>query len=152
MKNLPHGIISLIFAGIAIFMGIVAVFADNMLVAILYVIANLLGFLIIVYSFCTKCAGRTKCGHIILGKITKFLPSREQSNYTFFDYAGVVVPFLFIVVFPQFYLIKHIWMLVLFWILMLIAVVEINKYVCTACVNSKCPMCKNKCLIGSTNT
>jgi len=145
MKNLPHGIISLTLAGIAIFLGIVAVFADNIFFGVIYLAVNILGFLIIVYSYCTKCAGRKKCGHVILGKITKFLPSREQSNYTLFDYAGVVVPFLFIVVFPQFYLIKHIWMLIVFWVLMLIAVLEINKYVCTACVNSKCLMCKNKC-------
>jgi len=150
MKNLPHGIISIILAGLAIFIGIVAVFMDNMILALLYLAANILGFLIIVYSYCTKCAGRTKCAHVVLGKITKLLPHREQSKYSFFDYAGVVVPFILIVAFPQFYLIKHLWMLIAFWLLLLVAVLEINKYVCTMCVNSKCLLCKNKCLIIRT--
>jgi hypothetical protein len=147
MKNLPHGIISIILAGLAIFVGIIAVFEDSIILAMLYLAANILGFLIIVYSYCTKCAGRAKCAHVILGKITKLLPHREQSKYSFFDYAGVVVPFILIVAFPQFYLIKHFWMLIGFWLFLLVAILEINKYVCITCVNSKCLLCKNKCLI-----
>jgi hypothetical protein len=146
MKNLPHGIISIILAGIAMLIGFLAIYNLNRQMAFAFLLVLVLGFVIIAYSYCSKCSSRNNCAHIIVGKITKLLPKREQSNYTFGDFAGVIVPFFLILGIPQIYLIKHIWMLLSFWGLFIIAYLEINKFVCTACQNSRCPMCKNKCI------
>lgn len=151
MKNLPHGIISIILAGIAIFIGFLAVFDANQSIALIFLLTIVIGFIIIAYSYCSKCASRDNCAHVIIGKITKLLPGRRQTNYTFWDYAGVIVPFVLILIVPQIYLIKHLWMLISFWVLLVIAGLEVNIFVCTMCSNSKCSMCKNKCLIVKNN-
>jgi len=146
MKKLPHGIISIILAGIAIFIGTIALFYENYRLALVYILCLVSGFFIISYSYCTKCQGRTKCAHVVFGKITKLFPVRKQSNYSFLDYLGVVIPILFIVVFPQMYLLKNIWMFIAFWILLIVAILEINRFVCIVCTNSKCLLCKNECI------
>jgi hypothetical protein len=151
MKNLPHGIISIILAGIAMFIGFLAIYNTNQQMAFIFLIILILGFTIIAYSYCSKCALRNNCAHVVVGKITNLLPQRKQTNYTFWDFIGVIVPFFLILAIPQIYLIKNIWMLVTFWGLFLLAYLEINKFVCTKCLNSKCPMCKNRCIKNEIN-
>lgn len=146
MKHKKHGIISIVIVFLAFVIGITAIFLERPDLAFLYILIILAGFLIIMYSYCTKCEGRFNCGHVIIGKIAQWLPVRKNGSYTKLDYIGVILPFLIVLVFPQIWLWKIKWMFFAFWILLIIAVLEINKYVCTKCVNVKCVMCKNKCI------
>jgi hypothetical protein len=146
MKYNKHGIISIVIAFLAFALAIVAISFNRFDLAFVYILIILTGFLIIMYSYCTKCEGRFSCGHVIIGKIAQWLPCRKNSPYTNLDYLGVILPFLIIVILPQIWLWKIKWMFVSFWILLIVAALEINKYVCNRCVNTKCVMCKNKCM------
>jgi len=141
-----HGIISMIIFFAAIVLGIIAIFKESKSMAIGYIIFLLLGFISVIYSYCTKCAGRFNCGHVIIGKMAQRFPKREQGSYTGWDYLGVIIPLMVILLTPQFFLWKITWMFISFWILTIIAVWEIGKYVCTKCPNSQCKLCKNNCL------
>ncbi|MBN1185230.1 MAG: hypothetical protein JXB49_23295 [Bacteroidales bacterium] len=144
MKKLPHGLISLTLAFLSISGGFYAIFIVNNLLAILYSIIMLLGFMVIIYSYCTKCPGRFTCGHIILGKLAALFPKRDEEAYSKWDYLGVIISFLLIIAIPQFYLWKIKWLFISFWTLLILAVMEINKHVCTKCLNNNCALCKNK--------
>jgi hypothetical protein len=141
-KNNKHGLISMTIFFAAILLGIIAIFKESSSMAISYIIFLLLGFISIIYSYCTKCAGRFHCGHIIIGKIAQQFPKRKQRAYSKSDYAGVIIPLLIMILFPQIFLWKITWMFISFWVLSIVAVLEINKYVCNKCQNSQCVMCK----------
>jgi hypothetical protein len=146
LKVNKHGIISMTIFFAAILLGTIAILKISKSMAIGYIIFLMLGFISVIYSYCTKCAGRFNCGHIIIGRIAQRFPKREQSKYTGWDYMGVIIPLLLILLAPQLFLWKTKWMFISFWILSLIAVWEISRYVCTKCPNDQCKLCKNKCL------
>jgi hypothetical protein len=141
-KNNKHGIISMIIFFAAIVLGISAIFKESAYMGIGYISFLPLGFVIIIYSYCTKCAGRFHCGHIIIGRIAQQFPKRKQRAYSKSDYAGVIIPLLTMMLFPQIFLWKTTWMFISFWFLSIVAVLEINKFVCSKCQNSQCAMCK----------
>src|SRR4030042_4644100 len=103
MKEKIHGIISLfIFPGTMIisFVGI-KIFSATL--ALIYLIAAIISFLIIIYSYCTKCkCHKDNCMHIIPGLITKILPKRKIGKYKLRDYVGVFIPFILIISIPQY--------------------------------------------------
>ncbi len=146
MKNLPHGIISLFFTAAALLLGIFAISAGNLIYGIVYVVILITGFLVVIYSYCTKCSGRFNCGHVIFGKIAQRMPKRKSSSYSNLDFLGVMIPLILMMVIPQFWLWKTTWMFAAFWILMIVSVLEINRYVCSRCANSKCLLCRNECV------
>jgi hypothetical protein len=144
MKTSAHGITSLLFVFLAIVTGFYAIFVASKLLALAYVLFIPPAFLIILYSYCAKCVTRDKCAHIFPGRLVRLFPNRKQDAYTFSDYTGVIIPLLAILVFPQYWLWKYKWLLIVFWFLLLIAVLEINRFVCTRCLNSACVLCKNE--------
>ena len=146
MKNFPHGIVSLFLTSVALLTGIVAISTENLIFGTGYVAILIAGFLIVTYSYCTKCPSRFKCGHVIFGKIAQRIPNRKKANYSNLDYLGVILPLLFIMLIPQLWLWKTTWMFVSFWILMAVSVLEINRFVCLKCSNSKCMLCRNECV------
>ena len=102
-------------------------------------------FLIVIYSYCTKCKCHEKnCAHLIVGPIAKFMPKREMNKYTIMDYIGVFIPILLIILIPQYWLFKSIILLFLFWILLIVAFIEIIGFVCKTCGNDNCLLCRNK--------
>jgi hypothetical protein len=137
-----HGIISMILFFAAITLSIIAMLRESTLGTIIYLIFLLLGFISVIYSYCTKCTGRFHCGHIIIGKIAQRFPKRSQTLYTQWDYIGVIIPLLIILLFPQLFLFKIKWMFFGFWLLTILAVIEIKLFVCTKCPNSQCVSCK----------
>ena len=148
MKTHKHGIISIILFFFAIVLGTIAIINISFFIAKIYIILVIVGFLSVIYSYCTKCEARFNCGHVILGKIAKWLPKRKNTNYSFWDYLGVIIPMLIIILYPQVWLWKIKWMFVLFWLLCGISVFVISFYVCTSCKNSKCALCKGKCVLA----
>ena len=146
MKNFPHGIVSLLLTSVALLLGIVAISSVNIIPGFTYITILITGFLVVIYSYCTKCPGRFKCGHVIFGKIAQRMPRRKNTNYSNLDYLGVILPLLFMMVVPQFWLWKTTWMFITFWILMAVSVLEIYLFVCSGCTNSKCLFCRNECV------
>jgi len=146
MKRQIHGILSLIILAAAVITATVAIFQTSEMWAVLYVIGIILSCLVLIYSFCTKCPCRnTGCGHVIPGKLTRFFPSREEGPYTFWDRTGVVVPVVFMIVFPQYWLLSQPMFFYLFVGLCLIAAADIQFFVCRGCYNSVCPFFQGEC-------
>ena len=142
--NRFHGIFSVILAGIALTIGVVAITRTNIPMGVFDLILILAMFLIIIYSYCCKCPCREdRCGHVIFGKITKMLPRRNQGKYLLTDILSVAGALMIIITFPQFWLFKHRVLFISFWTLLIIAGVEIRFYVCTSCKNNQCTLCKN---------
>ncbi len=145
MKEKIHGIISLfIFSGTTI-LSYISINKFSTTFALLYLLIVNFSFFIIVYSYCTKCkCHKNNCMHIIPGLITKILPKRKTGKYLLRDYAGVFIPFVLIISIPQYWLIKNMLLFILYWLLFIIAIVEINRIICKKCENYYCLLCKNK--------
>ncbi len=107
---------------------------------LLYIVIISISPVIVVYSFCSKCICRLdSCGHIFPGKLSKLLPSRKQNNYTMLDILGAAISLTVLIIFPQFWIWENKIFLIIFWVLIFIALVEIRLFVCRNCNNEKCP-------------
>ncbi|KUO53158.1 MAG: hypothetical protein APF76_03705 [Desulfitibacter sp. BRH_c19] len=136
-----HGVWSLVLILVAILIGAVSIAQSSRITALTYFVLCTVLFFIIVYAFCSKCpCRRNSCGHILPGKVTKLLPERSEEPYMIGDYIGVLLPLLFIVGFPQFWLIGRLQLMVIFWVLIIVSGVEITFKVCKGCGNRACPM------------
>lgn len=143
MKRQHHGILSLILLFMAVGIGAISIVRSSRLMAITYMLISAISFVLIVYSYCSKCSCRKHtCGHVLPGIITRFLPQRIEARYTIMDYIGVALPLIVIVVFPQYWLIDNILLIVSFWSLVLVAVVDILLKVCKGCENKYCSIRK----------
>jgi hypothetical protein len=140
MDRQIHGILSLLILAAAVLTATLAIVQSSVMWAVLYVIGILLSGLVVIYSICTKCPCRsTDCGHIIPGKLTRFFPPREEEPYTFRDKTGIVVPIVFMIVFPQYWLLSLPVYSVLFAVFCLVAAADIQFFVCKGCTNKFCP-------------
>ena len=145
MKNRIHGLISILLVISAFLIGMYAVISQSLVYGLVYVCVIAASPFIIGYAFCSKCPCRLdSCGHIFVGKITKYVPDRTQSEYTIADYIAVFVPMLILIAFPQLWLWDNKILLGIFWMFFLVAAIEINFFVCTRCGNKACALCKNK--------
>jgi hypothetical protein len=140
MNRQIHGILSLLIIGAAAVTATVAILASSIVFAALYVVGAFLSCLVLIYSFCMKCPCRENgCGHVIPGRLTALFPPRPQGPYTFGDKTGVVVPIVFFIVFPQYWLLSQPLYMYLFVALCLIGAADIQFFVCRGCTNDYCP-------------
>lgn len=141
MTRSHHGILSLFLLLMAIVIGALSIFKSSVLLTIAYLGASMILFTIVIYSYCSKCPCRLhSCAHILPGKLTKFLPSRKVGQYITLDFLGVIIPLVIIFAFPQLWLIKNLGLLIVFWALVIVALVEIRFSVCKGCGNQYCPI------------
>ena len=139
-----HGIISLTMLMVSFIVGLYAVITASLNAGILYAVLLLLLPMIVIYSFCAKCSCKSEgCGHVLPGKIAGFMPDRRGQKYSGRDMAGVIIPFLILVVFPQPWLYANIVLPVIFWIVLAVSLAYIRLYVCIGCENTECPFCKD---------
>lgn len=144
MKRLFTGILIIGLFIIAILTGGIAVINDSLLFSIVYAVLLLPSFLMIIYSYCSKCpCRRSYCVHIVPGIITKYLPKRIQGKYHFWDYFGMLSGFGIIIIFPQYWLLKNIHQFAIFWLTLVIAGLTVFNIVCKLCKNNNC-LLRNK--------
>jgi hypothetical protein len=140
MDRQTHGILSLGIMAAAVITATFVIVQSSVSFAVLYLVGILLSCLILVYSFCAKCSCRNnECGHVVCGKLVRLFPARMEGPYTISDKIGVVVPLVFLVVFPQYWLLSNIPYFILFAAFCLIAAGEIQFFVCKGCTNCHCP-------------
>lgn len=139
-KSLFHGWISMAIILLIMVFGIIPILMDSIFFAGLYLFGTIIGFLMIFYSFCSKCPCRqADCRHIILGPIADKLFKRTEGKYSFFDYFLTTIGVSIIILFPQLWLIKKPVMLILFWTSAVLLVLEISINICRTCNNHYCP-------------
>jgi hypothetical protein len=140
MNRQTYGLVSLLLIIAAVITATYTILQSSVIWTVIYLVGILLSCLVIVYSFCTKCPCRnTGCGHVIPGKITRFFPPRAEGPYTFKDKIGVVVPLVFMIVFPQYWLLSRPAYFFLFAVLWLVAAADIQFFTCKGCTNRFCP-------------
>lgn len=143
MNRKFHGLLSLALFMIAVLIGLFFLMNRTLFWGLTYAVILIVSPLVIVYSFCSKCLCRfDECGHVFPGKLSQRLPLRKQGSYTFWDYTGVMVPFLALLLFPQIWLWQNKVVWFIFWLLIIIAIFEIRLFVCLKCRNVECPLCK----------
>ncbi|MFC1883203.1 hypothetical protein ACFL2O_00390 [Thermodesulfobacteriota bacterium] len=145
MMNRFHGVFSLVLVAVSLLIGIYVLMSESVLTGIVYSAVIAVSIVVIVYSYCSKCDCRLdSCGHVIPGKLTKFLPDRAGRGYNALDYIGVVLPFAAIILLPQMSLWKNKILFSLFWVFLVLALLEIFFFVCTKCMNNKCILCSRQ--------
>jgi hypothetical protein len=140
-----HGLISMVLFSAMVIIGIVAIAVDkNWLAVVGYIILNLLSTVGVAYFYCAKCVCRenNNCSHYIIGKTADYLPKRVPAPYTITDYLGMMISAGIVFVFPIYWLLPHINMLIAFIAIGVIAGMEIIFAVCTHCENHRCLACK----------
>ena len=143
MENRLHGIVSLVLIAGAFLIGILIIIRSNFIAGLIYAALVIIGAVFIVYAYCTKCPIRTSgCRHVLPGLLTHWLPDRPQTAYTLIDYLTVTLILIILAVFPHPWLFEARGTLLLFWALLLAGLVEIILFVCKACGNVRCLVCK----------
>ena len=146
VKNMAgrfHGVFSLILILASAVMALTYMLSKSIGLGIVYLGIIMLANPIVLYSYCAKCICReAACSHVIPGKLTRFLPPRKQGPYTFWDYFGTAISLIVLFGFPQFWLWQSKSMLICFWILLFVGILEIFFFVCRACSNTNCPNCR----------
>lgn len=146
MGNKFHGVFSLVLAGCAFLIAVIAVTTSVWPLGLIYIFLILVSLLSVVYFYCSKCDCKDSgCGHIFPGLLTKLLakvlPPRKPGAYNNIEYAATYGPLALIILFPQVWLLKEISLFILFWLFIALAALEIRLYVCKGCQNKKCPLC-----------
>ncbi|MCJ7771947.1 MAG: hypothetical protein MUP22_02315, partial [Desulfobacterales bacterium] len=80
---------------------------------------------------------------VLPGKLTALFPSRESEKYSALDILATIIALALIIFFPQYWLWKHKLLLFVFWLILVIATLEILLFVCKECKNENCPICPN---------
>jgi hypothetical protein len=145
MQNNTHGVISifLIFMAIAVALGAVLPKSPGM--GLMYLCVVGVCFINIVISYCAKCPCRDKdCLHVIPGKVAKILPKRKEGPYSFADILSTLISIGAILMIPHLWLVYNIPSLVLFWLLIIVAGLEIVILVCPDCSNGYCFLCPRR--------
>ena len=138
-KSSFYGILGLLLVFFAIILGLVAIIADSVEYASIYLVVVLICVLGVLYSYCMKCKCQdTACGHILPGKIVKYLPKRKQTSYTFLDKSIMGVSIFLVFFFPQIWLIRNLLLFTVFWIIVSIRGILLFKRVCPVCANDIC--------------
>lgn len=146
MNRQIHGLLSLLIMVAAIITATFAIIQFSVFWTLVYLVGILLSYLVIVFSFCTKCPCRnTACGHVLPGKIASFFPARAEGPYTLRDELGVIVPLVFMIAFPQYWLLSQPVYFILCAVLFLIAAADVRFFVCKGCTNCFCPFIQEGC-------
>ena len=141
MNRQFHGVVSLLLVFGPLIVGFVSVIRESTAMGVVYLVIILISLPTIVFAFCSKCPCEgDRCGHVLPGLFKRLLPKRDHDDYTHLDLAGLLLPFLALIAFPQWWLWKTGALFGLFWVLLGAGVVEIRRYVCPDCTNKSCPI------------
>lgn len=139
MKTNFHGLSSLVLFGAAIIIAHIALFLISIGIGFAYMVLCVFASIAIIALFCGKCADREQCGHIIPGKLAKYLKTRPGGPYTLAELVITGLAFLMLAGFPQIWLWRFSGLFVLYWVLNIVALVQVRTVMCRVCGNQHCP-------------
>ena len=136
-----YGALSLVAAAGAVALAVAVGLRQSPLLGIAYAVLALVSLLGIVALFCTKCADRDRCGHVVFGPIARLMRrERRKGAYTSTELALTSIGLVVIFVLPQAWLWRAPLALGGFWLCLLVASIDIRARVCPACGNAACPL------------
>jgi hypothetical protein len=144
--NRFHGVISILLMAVSFLLGVLSIISKTILWGTIYFLILIFFFMVIIYIYCTKCPNtrNNSCKHIFPGYIAKLFPAKKQSGYAAGELLITVLSFLILAGFPQYWLQNNISLFILFWGLLILAVIDVLLFVCKGCFNIYCIMCPNK--------
>ena len=142
-KSQFYGVTSLILVGIAIVLGVVAIFQASLWLGIGYLLLSGIAAYVVIYAYCAKCPSKAQCAHVLPGKAALAI-QRKPGPYSTAETLSMVTALLLLLGLPQLVLWKNPLLLVSFWVLCGIAVTQIRSVVCLACRNVYCPLKQTK--------
>ena len=134
-----HGISSLGLALTAIVLAAVGSFHISWVLGTVYLVTCAVASLTILYVYCAKCPSQMHCGHVFPGKIVMRFKSRTPGTYKNAELIVTGLALLLLIGFPQAWLWQHTGLLIVFWLMIAIAVIQIRTVVCRVCDNIYCP-------------
>jgi hypothetical protein len=138
MSAKTYGFIGLIMLIAAVLVGLYGIFQYSVTAAAIYLIGSIAVFLIFVYAFCAKCPARDTCTHVLQGMMTHLMPARTTGPYSGCDLLGLLLFFGFVALFPQYWLIRNLMLMLVFWILFLGNLIITHYGCCKGCGNIYC--------------
>jgi hypothetical protein len=138
MSTKTFGFIGLIMLIAAVLVGLYGIFQYSVTAAGIYLVGSIAVFLIFVYAFCAKCPARDNCTHVLQGMLTHCLPGRTTGPYSAGDLLGLILFFGFVALFPQYWLIRNLMLMGVFWILFVGNLVITHFGCCKGCGNIYC--------------
>ena len=139
-----HGIMSILLILTAFILGWFQIFIASFAFGLIYIGLFLLTNFFIYILYCSKCPADIKtCPHVFQGALKLIFPVKKEGDYTKFDYGLIILGFLAIVLFPQYWLKNNLILLIVFWIIIVFALFQIRAFVCIECCNKKCRLCSN---------
>ena len=138
-KTQFYGVTSLMLVGIAIVLGVVAIFQASLWMGIGYLLLCGVASTVVIYAYCAKCPSKARCAHVLPGKAALVF-QRKPGPYSTVETLSLVTALLLLLGLPQLVLWKNPILLVTFWVLCGIAVTQIRSVVCLACRNVYCPL------------
>lgn len=138
MSNTFYGVIVLLFQIAAMVVGFIGIAQYSLNAALIYAAGIPATFVIFVYAYCTKCPIRNNCVHVVHGLVANLMPGREQGKYSWADILGAMTFFGFVCIFPQYWLLKNLTLLVMFWVIYLTGMSLNAIKLCHGCGNVDC--------------
>jgi len=138
MSAKTYGFIGLLMLIAAVLVGLYGILPYSVTAAGIYLAGSIVVFLIFVFAFCAKCPARDNYTHVLQGMLTRCMPGRTTGPYSPGDLLGLVLFFGFVALFPQYWLIQNLVLMVLFWILFLGNLVITHFMCCKGCGNIYC--------------
>lgn len=135
-----HGITSIGLVIVAVVVAAVGVFDRSWVWGFVYLAGCVVAPAVIVYAFCAKCPCRTRCAHVLFGKLAVAFTDRRPGPYSGIELAVVGTALVWLLGFPQVWLWRNRALFLAFWALNALAVAQIRVAVCPACENAHCPL------------
>jgi hypothetical protein len=141
MSARVYGVLSLIaFVG-AISIAVFAGWHEFPALGIAYAALALVSLLGTVAIFCSKCADRDRCGHVVLGPISRLMRRELRTGrYTNTELALTSIPLVLTFLLPLGWLWRSPLALGGFCLLLLLGSIDVGARVCPACGNAACPL------------
>jgi hypothetical protein len=138
MSTKTYGFVGLVMLITAVLVGLYGILPYSVTAAGIYLIGSIAVFLIFVNAYCAKCPARDNCTHVLQGMLTHCMPGRTTGAYSSGDLLGLLLFFGFVALFPQYWLIQNLLLMLLFWILFLGNLVITHFMCCKGCGNVYC--------------
>ena len=126
MFNKIHSYIFLISLLSYLCIGFYTIIIQSFIAGIIYLIILVIDSFIMAYFCCTKCRfNKAPCRHIIPGILTRYLPKPKQKEFKIYKtQLSLYLTTAIIIIIPQYWLWNFKYLFVIFWILVIINIIE----------------------------
>lgn len=138
MTQQGYGILAVCMLVAVICIGVYGIIGFSLTAAAAYLAGCIVLMVLLVYVFCAKCPIRLSCHHVLMGLMTRIMPRRKEAPYTPCEIVGTFVFFVFIALFPQYWLVRDPALLLLFWVLFTGQWILTHFTLCRGCGNTFC--------------